>query len=568
MPTRCTSRLGILIASLLAAACGGDDGDGSTSGTTTTTTTTPVELPPPLEPLAPVQSTETERFRTSEACAQCHLDGDAQIIRDAAGEDVSAVRLWRSSMMAFAARDPYYLAVFSEELAALPDAAAEVEQTCTRCHAPAGSLEHEQTGGHLTFDALTAGSTPEANLGRDGVACSMCHQIQDTFLGDVESFAGGFRVGYGREIYGPHQGVNTNPMNSFINFNPVYSAHVQRAELCATCHTVITPVRDAAGAPTGGDFLEQAPYLEWLNSNFGPMITCQSCHLPTEGDDMLPLSLPIAKYPDNLGARQPFGQHRFVGGNAYMLGLLSDNVAWTGSDVAPVELQAAAARGEEHLRGYIEVSIEGASLSGDLLDVTVRVQNHAGHKFPTGYPSRRAWIHLRAESGAGEALFESGAVDAAGALVDVTGRRLDPEGALMPHFEEITAPDQVQIYEAVAGDASNAPTHRALAAAKYLKDNRLLPDGWSPSGPWTEWTTPVGVGDDPTFAAGEDRVVYRVPGGAGVRRLVVELLFQSVPPAALDHLAVVPTPAAVAFSDMARRRAPTPVVMAQASIDL
>lgn len=568
MPTRCTSRLGILIASLLAAACGGDDDDGSTSGTTTTTTTTPVELPPPLAPLAPVQSTETERFRTSEACAQCHLDGDAQIIRDAAGEDVSAVRLWRSSMMAFAARDPYYLAVFSEELAALPDAAAEVEQTCTRCHAPAGSLEHEQTGGHLTFDALTAGSTPEANLGRDGVACSMCHQIQDTFLGDVESFAGGFRVGYGREIYGPHQGVNTNPMNSFINFNPVYSAHVQRAELCATCHTVITPVRDAAGAPTGGDFLEQAPYLEWLNSNFGPMITCQSCHLPTEGDDMLPLSLPIAKYPDNLGARQPFGQHRFVGGNAYMLGLLADNVAWTGSDVAPAELQAAAARGEEHLRGYIEVSIEGASLSGDLLDVTVRVQNHAGHKFPTGYPSRRAWIHLRAESGAGEALFESGAVDAAGALVDVTGRRLDPEGALMPHFEEITAPDQVQIYEAVAGDASNAPTHRALAAAKYLKDNRLLPDGWSPSGPWTEWTTPVGVGDDPTFAAGEDRVVYRVPGGAGVRRLVVELLFQSVPPAALDHLAVVPTPAAVAFSDMARRRAPTPVVMAQASIDL
>src|SRR5690606_14139797 len=77
----------------------------------------PVELPDPLGPLAPVTATSTDRFETSRACNQCHFAGSSDVMHDpVSGEDLSPGHVWRSSMMAFAARDPYYLAVVSEEL--------------------------------------------------------------------------------------------------------------------------------------------------------------------------------------------------------------------------------------------------------------------------------------------------------------------------------------------------------------------------------------------------------------------------------------------------------------------
>ena len=47
-------------------------------------------------------------------------------------------------------------------------------------------------------------------LARDGVTCSLCHQIAPDNLGKPESFSGGFLVGEDREIYGPHDDVFAN----------------------------------------------------------------------------------------------------------------------------------------------------------------------------------------------------------------------------------------------------------------------------------------------------------------------------------------------------------------------
>ncbi|MDI1449522.1 hypothetical protein [Polyangium sp. 6x1] len=526
-----------------------------------------VVLPPPLDPLPSVAPTSTDRFATSGQCGQCHFAGpEATVMHDAAGNDISPVYLWRSSMMAFAARDPYYLAVFGEELVKNKGREAFVEETCTRCHAPAGSEEQAQAGGHLTFDAMVAGDGKEAHLARDGVTCTLCHQIADEGLGKIQSFAGGFVIGYEREIYGPHLVPKVDPMQLIVNYTPTASTHITKSEVCATCHTVLVPIMK--GEQRVGDFLEQAPYLEWKNSTFASGAPCATCHLPTQDASKVDISSPIAKFPAGLGARKPYGQHRFSGGNSYMLRILADNVEWTGAAVAPEELEQAATRAEAHVAEGAVVSILSTSMQGNALAVAVQVENHAGHKFPTGYPGRRAWIHVRAEGAGGEVLFESGAFDATGALVDRAGARLDRSDAVLPHRDLITKESEVQVYEAVAKDAAGAPTHRPLASVGYIKDNRLLPLGWSSADPWIDWIGPVGVSGDGTFQAGFDRVTYEIPGGAGVRRVMVELLYQSVRPTELDTLARVPHPAAVRFSGMASARPSIPVVAAQAQIEL
>jgi hypothetical protein len=50
-----------------------------------------------------------------------------------------------------------------------------------------------------------------------------------------------------------------------------------------------------------------------------------------------------------------------------------------------------------------------------------------------------------------------------------------------PHYDKINNPQQVQIYEAIMADTANALTHTLLRAKTYLKDNRLLPQGFDKS---------------------------------------------------------------------------------------
>ena len=122
------------------------------------------------------------------------------------------------------------------------------------------------------------------------------------------------------------------------------------------------------------------------------------------------------------------------------------------------------------------------------------------------------------------------------------------------------------IWEALAVDASGALATRPLAAVRYGKDNRILPSGWSDADPWIARIKPVGTAGDDDFGPGSDRVRYRIAGGTGVARVEVELLYQTTTPEALDRLAIVPTPAAVRFSQMAAAMVPAPIRMAGAEL--
>jgi len=521
-------------------------------------------------PALPAQASAAEgRFMTHDRCALCHASA-AGVLTDSAGRDVSPPTLWRGSMMAMSGRDPYWLAAVEHELAERPAARAYIERTCTRCHTPAGAVAFEDGGGRIGFDAITRGTSAAAHLAREGVTCTACHQITGAGLGTAASFTGGFVLDTGRRIYGPHAAPFTMPMQNMVNYTPTQSAHMTASALCASCHTVITRALDAQGSPTGPEFPEQVPYLEWRNSAYvtegtpgASAVTCQGCHMPTRDASGAAIRTALSNRPRMLDARSPIGQHTFAGANAYMLSLLAGESGWVGAASSPDELRAGSARAGEMLRRAATLTVDTPARAGDAWAFAVRVVNASGHRFPTAYPSRRAWLHLRVRDAAGAVRFESGAVDARGRLVAADGRSL--EGAPRPHLRQITRDDEVQVYEAVLGDAGGAATHVLLRATQYLKDNRLLPRGWRSDHPDARMTSPVGVVGDEDFAAGGDVVRVRVTAtGWTPARVEAELLFQTVPPGAVDAVGEGPT--GQRLRAMTERHPPTPQVVAAASI--
>jgi hypothetical protein len=95
---------------------------------------------------------------------------------------------------------------------------------------------------------------------------------------------------------------------------------------------------------------------------------------------------------------------------------------------------------------------------------------------PTAYPARGAWLHVVVRDGNGGVAFESGALNRDGSIV---GNDNDADASKFePHYAEITAADQVQIYEAILVDSNGRVTTGLLTATHYLKDNRLLPRGF------------------------------------------------------------------------------------------
>ncbi len=361
-----------------------------------------------LGPLPKQGPATTATFATSDVCAGCHVPADDSAANhDAKGRNVSPVGLWRPSMMSMAARDPYYLATFAAERAHRPNLAAAVDQGCSPCHAPAGATEQKLAGKTIGFDTLVREQAPHAELAREGVGCTLCHQITSEGLGTAPSFTGGFVVGTQRKMFGPYSDPNGQIMELTTNFVPTYGAHVEDSKLCATCHTVFTKALDKNGR-TIVEFPEQIPYLEWQNSEFTTEgsggargTTCANCHLPRGDDDNQPITTAVAKVPKGLPPRTPIGRHGFFGANAYLLRMFADNVEASGALASSADFTEAAQRTEKTLSAAVQLAVVGKR-AGASVDIAVTLTNQVGHKFPTGYPSRRAWIHLRATDAAGK----------------------------------------------------------------------------------------------------------------------------------------------------------------------
>lgn len=449
----------------------------------------------------------TEIFATSDQCMACHNG-----LRTPSGEDVSIGAAWRASMMANSSRDPYWQAAVRREVIDHPAAADAIQDECATCHMPMSRTDARLKGEEgEVFAHLPVRNEGDRSdrLAHDGVACSLCHQITDRNLGTPASLTGGYVVSATepnapRPMFGPfkiERGMTTI-MQSATGFQPTEAAHVRQSELCATCHTLITKALGPKGDVIG-ELPEQMPFQEWQHSAYaGEQRSCQSCHMPVVDADT-----PIASV---LGSpRSGFARHTFVGGNAFMQRMLDRYRRELGVAATAAEMDVSIAATIANLKtSTAELSIDAADRSGGRLQAVISVRNLTGHKLPTGYPSRRAWLHVAVRDRSGRVVFESGAVAPNGAIA---GNDNDADAlAFEPHYAEIRTAEQVQIYESVMSDSSGRPTTGLLQAVRYVKDNRLLPRGFDNTTADPRIAVIGAAARDADFGDSGDRVRYAI----------------------------------------------------------
>jgi hypothetical protein len=215
------------------------------------------------------------------------------------------------------------------------------------------------------------------------------------------------------------------------------------------------------------------------------------------------------------------------------------------------------------------VEVVQPQIAAGQLTASVRVTNRTGHRFPTGVGFRRAFIEfvvmdtapIDPATGEGTIVWASGRTNPAGLIVDGQGNPLVTEyigtaanrrGAYQPHFygiaHPITTPSQVQIYEELIKDADGNFTTSFIRRDTTVKDNRLLPKGWTAKGPdpaslsgeFLHSTFPEGdAAKDPNYLDGSGTHVVRyqiplsaLPAGIDRSRVRVKatLVYQSIPP--------------------------------------
>src|SRR3982074_2897784 len=192
-----------------------------------------------------------------------------------------------------------------------------------------------------------------------------------------------------------------------------------------------------------------------------------------------------------------------------MEGMLQDHRDDLATEALPEEMDAAMKRTAEFLKTQAaKVTITRMDPTPNGLAVEVHVENLGGHKLPTAYPSRRAWLHFTVKDGNGRVVFESGALNPDGSII---GNDNDEDPLKFePHYREITSSQEVEIYETILKDSEGKVTTGLLHAVGYLKDNRLLPHGFDKATANKDIAVTGDAANDPGFTDSG------VSGGYGV----------------------------------------------------
>jgi len=574
-------------------------------------TTLAVQTFPP-EPLDTFLSRahHVPQFITSDQCMGCH-SGMAKPpfgpTMWAHGANISEYGEWRWSPMALAGRDPVFYAQFESELASLvswEDARTAVAikrdltNTCLSCHGVMGERMFAQDfPGRMfpiaaIFDAMPHhADAAYGGLARDGVSCAACHHAVSKsppegsnslqfYLNHVIN--GRFDVGPSTAEYGPFHddAVATHPMKEALGITPRFSSYIESSRMCGSCHTIDLPPIDAKPRLAAVHNIEQATYLEWLNSKYQTEYrplkgarSCQDCHMPAGGVAKIALiedqSYPATTYlaaRDGVTVRSRtvgFRRHELLGLNALLLSMFREFPGVTGvrtSDYmsgATGDLERAIGNIVRLARHATATVAVRAHVEGGRLIADVEVVNLTGHRFPTGVAFRRAFLNVEVRDSSkppdAAPIFASGRSDSRGRIFGTNGLPLRSESftederhrqTYQEHFDEahpITSGDQVQIFEDLTQDAGGRFTTSFVRRDREPKDNRILPIGWKRTAPEAdipayllEATFPKGrAAADPRYLDGEGHAIVRYvvalpPGVDGSHlKVTARLYYQS-----------------------------------------
>jgi hypothetical protein len=606
----------------------------------------------------------TQGFVTSNQCMSCHAGitepyGPTMFLPTGSsaeygepGIHVSPYGEWRWSPMGLAGRDPIFFAQVESELEIIkqelkPDEADLVSKnlvhTCLGCHGVMGRRQFDiDHGGKDHFSMATIyneSNHPQAKdaqeyhygaLARDGISCAVCHRIQPRpqpegdqrpylqhFL--ATSITGNFFTGKADELYGPFKDQEIAPyaMEHAIGFKPKHSEFIKSSQMCGTCHTVNLPSIDhpylpgeatdelieAEPNPLFKKFhhhVEQATYLEWLNSEYenefqvnNPKAkSCQDCHMAKgihdegSGINLTQIQTRIAaiqdeSYPEaeNIAApadltvryrKQGYSRHNFKGLNVFLLEMFRQFDDLLG--VRKVDYMTGSSQDIDHaIRDFVqqakhqtaELKLSTRWLENGKLEAEVLVQNLAGHRFPSGVGFRRAFLEVSVfdeSKPEGKPIWSSGSTNEVGQIVDGTGKPLATEffdrksttggQQYQPHHEIITASNQVQVYETLLCNAKHQLTTSFVHGCEILKDNRLLPRGWQAdgrnpalTGAFLKATHPDPITQtDPQYqdGSGSDKTLYHIAISDKLDRsklrVSATLYYQAIPPYFLKSL--------------------------------
>ena len=273
-------------------------------------------------------------------------------------------REWSSSMHAYAAEDPVFLAMNKRMLRETNGASADF---CVGCHAPMAL----RLG--LTKDGSNLADLPTSVR---GITCYFCHAadaVEGTHNNPLRLAEDGVMRG---AIHDP-----AKSMPHLGAYSPLHDReNPESSKLCGACHDVVTP---------HGAHIERT-FDEWKNSLYSQpgQLSCGKCHM--EGSDGQAAQMdgaPKRKVHDHSMPAVDIALTPFFG----------------------VESQRAAVQRLLDQTLITKLCVKQTPL-GVVADVTLD-NAFAGHKFPSGAAQdRRAWVELLAYKN-GAPIFSSGVVE-------------------------------------------------------------------------------------------------------------------------------------------------------------
>ena len=290
-------------------------------------------------------------FRQAETCRPCHPVHYEE---------------WKSSMHAYAMKDPVFHSGWEEEQAHRPETG---EQFCIQCHNPYSYVSGSEVD---TANALIS----------EGIGCDLCHSMvavhdqvvtADNVAASAEYF---LNVESGMKF-----GQITDPVDNGFHGSMGLSMF-NSSRMCLPCHNLNIRELDA-----------EITFTEWAGSGFAAMsIECQTCHMADyQGYAADPAANPGVPV-------RTVHQHSMVGVDLDLSKSLTDNPQ---GEAVVAMLQSAA-----------DLDVTGTpTVDNDTLHLSLTIQNLTGHSFPSGVSfARELWLELQVFDGS-QVYFSSGLLD-------------------------------------------------------------------------------------------------------------------------------------------------------------